>query len=331
MPQEVRRARVRPLAKLNLTLEVLNRRRDGYHDIRTIFQTITLADTLAIEYLPGARRGVEILSSVDIPNNLVARAGDALLDATRARGRLRFDLRKRIPMGGGLGGGSSDAAAVLLAVPVLTGCPVPLIRLIEIAAGLGSDVPFFLMGGTALGLGRGTEIYPLEDAAAKHVLLVAPGVHVSTAEAYSDLGRTLTSHYPSPKINTSQSLAALIGGGLSAGGSANFCSFANACGASFCSNDFESVVFQRHPELGSIKDKLEKAGAKPALMTGSGAALFGVFESGEAARNAKRLLEKEIVIPVSFVSRSRYHAMWWRWLAEHIEGKAWPPQSRYAR
>ena len=320
MPRSPRSARVRALAKLNLVLEILNKRPDGYHDLRTIFQTISLYDTLDIEYIPGGKTALELESSVEIANNLVLRAAEAVLDSSNARGRLRFRLHKRIPMGGGLGGGSTDAAAVLLAVPALTGRPLSLEKLLEIAASLGSDVPFFLLGGTALGLGRGTEIYPLESARSRHVLLVTPRVHVSTVEAYSALGRTLTSPDLSHKINVSQSLALRIGRDVSAGGKAGV-----------CSNDFESVVFQRHPELGAIKDKLKKAGAAAALMTGSGAAVFGVFESVNAIRRAKQSLKHEAVIEVSFVTRSQYQSMWWRALAEHIEGKTWPPRSRYSQ
>jgi 4-diphosphocytidyl-2-C-methyl-D-erythritol kinase len=318
--RSLRSARVRALAKLNLVLEILNKRPDGYHDLRTIFQTISLYDTLDIEYRSGSQTVLELESSIEIPNNLVLRAAEAVFDCSNARGRLTLRLHKRIPMGGGLGGGSTDAAAVLLAVPALTGRPLSLCKLLEMAASLGSDVPFFLLGGTALGLGRGTEIYPLESAATRDVLLVTPRVHVSTLEAYSALGRTLTSPELSHKINVSQSLSLRIGRDVSAGGQAGV-----------YSNDFEPVVFQQHPELGAIKDKLKKAGAKAALMTGSGAAVFGVFESVRAIRRAKQSLKHEAVIDVAFVTRSQYRSMWWRALAEHIQGKTWPPRSRYSR
>jgi len=320
MAMEPRRATLRALAKINLTLEVLNKRPDGYHDLRTVFQTISLADTIEVEYTRSRRRQITIDSNLDIPNNLVVRAAEAVLEASGATGNLCFRLSKRIPMGGGLGGGSTDAAAVLLAVPVLTGRAVGLEKLLEIGATLGSDVPFFLTGGTALGLGRGTEVYPLVEAHAAHVLVVAPDVHVSTAEAYSALGRALTSTPSSHKINTSQCLALTLGTSLSPGG-----------WAGFCSNDFEAVVFRQHPLLRAIKTKLNKGGARPALLTGSGAAVFGVFESAEAMRRVQRSFRKENVIPVSFISRQRYRAMWWSQLAQHIEGKSWPPQSRYAR
>ena len=146
--------RLRSFAKINLDLRVLNKRPDGYHDLRTIFQTISLADTLDIEYQPGRSR-IDIKSNLNILDNLVVCAADSVLKATRSTGRLGFVLQKRIPLGGGLGGGSSNAAAVLLALPLLLRKPLPIEKLMELAAGLGSDVPFFLLGGTAVGLGRG--------------------------------------------------------------------------------------------------------------------------------------------------------------------------------
>jgi 4-diphosphocytidyl-2-C-methyl-D-erythritol kinase len=320
MPTEPRRAKLRALAKLNLTLEIVSRRDDGYHDLRTIFQTISLADTLEVEYTPARARRIALECDIDIRGNLAVRAAESVLDASGARGHVRFRLTKRIPMGSGLGGGSSDAAAVLLALPVLTGRPLPLEKLIGIGASLGSDVPFFLAGGTALGLGRGTEVYPLESMDAGHVLVIAPAIHVSTAEAYQALGRPLTSSEVSHKMNVSQSLAWAS------------CRDSSSEGWSrFCSNDFESVVFERHPQLRAIKNKLNKAGALPALMTGSGAAVFGIFNSVEAMRRAQQSFQEENVVPASFVSRSAYHALWWKQLTGHIEGKTWPPRSRHLR
>jgi 4-diphosphocytidyl-2-C-methyl-D-erythritol kinase len=195
---------------------------------------------------------------------------------------------------------------------------LPLETLIAIGGSLGSDVPFFLAGGTALGLGRGTEVYPLDSMGAAHVLVIVPAIHVSTADAYQALGRPLTSSEVSHKMNVSQSLAWAIARDSSSEGWS-------------CSNDFESVVFERHPQLRAIKNKLNKAGARLALMTGSGAAVFGIFNSVEGMRRAQQSFQEENVVPVSFVSRSSYHALWWKQLAGHIEGKTWPPQSRHSR
>ncbi|MCP5114812.1 MAG: 4-(cytidine 5'-diphospho)-2-C-methyl-D-erythritol kinase, partial [bacterium] len=163
MSGQVRRARLKALAKINLSLKVLGKRPDGYHELRTVFQTISLGDTLEMSYEPARRSRVELESTVDISDNLVVRAARLVMDAARMKGLVSFRLTKRIPLGGGMGGGSSDAAAVLLALPVLAGKDVPYEQLAEMALELGSDVPFFLLGGTALGMGRGEELYPLPE------------------------------------------------------------------------------------------------------------------------------------------------------------------------
>src|SRR5580658_8400378 len=156
----MRSVKLRSLAKINLDLRILHKRDDGFHELRTVFQTISLADTIEIEYEKSRHTELTIEGSVDIPDNLILRAAGAYLDAARLSARIHFRLTKKIPMGGGLGGGSSNAAAVLLALPVLAGKRVDIE---QIAAGLGSDVPFFLHGGTMLALGRGEELYPLPD------------------------------------------------------------------------------------------------------------------------------------------------------------------------
>jgi 4-diphosphocytidyl-2-C-methyl-D-erythritol kinase len=320
MPPETRRARVPAFAKLNLCLEVLGRRPDGFHDLRTIFQTISLADDLEVAFTPGRKTEISLDSTIEIPDNLVVRAAKAVMEATNAQGRVRLSLRKRIPMGGGLGGGSTDAAAVLLALPVLTGRPLAWERLLAIGEALGSDVPFFLMGGTALGLGRGTELYPLTLATRTRGLLIASDIHVSTPNAFRALGRSLTCEDQSPKINVSQRVALAISEERVAGD-----------WSELCSNDFESVVFRQHPQLSAIKRKLKRLGARPALMTGSGSAIFGVFRNSEDLARGKVAFRNERVFLISFVDRTRYFASWWNKLSEHMQGNEWPPQSRYSR
>ncbi len=186
---EPRRARVRSFAKLNLDLRVLGKRPDGYHELRTVFQTISLADTLDIEFIPARRTSIELAGNVDIPNNLVVRAAEALVERAGVRGTIRFELLKRIPMGGGLGGGSSNAAAVLLALPVLAGKAVPLAKLADIGAAMGSDVPFFLMVGQPSAWGGEPSFTP-SPACAARVSWSRPGIHVSTPEAYAALHET---------------------------------------------------------------------------------------------------------------------------------------------
>lgn len=312
--------RVRSLAKINLDLRVLGKQSDGFHELRTIFQTVSLADTIEIDFSTARSSRIEIESG--IPDNLIVKAADALLSAMGTRARLQFRLQKRIPMGGGLGGGSSNAAAVLLALPALARKRVPLERLLELASQLGSDVPFFLLGGTALGLGRGTEVYPVPDLPPHPAILVCPGVHVSTADAYRALKRGLTDGRSSPIMNTFQSMIWQVGDpGAGRGWNAV--------------NDFETVVFRQHPQLESIKGKLLKLGAQPALMSGSGSTIFGVFASRPFRDRAAGALEKSLgtgkVYPVSLVNRRQYRSLWWRQLRAEVQGKVWPPQERFAR
>jgi len=318
------RARVRSFAKINLDLRVLNKRPDGYHELRTIFQTVSLADTLEIEYArSGSLSRIDIKSNLNIPDNLIVRAADSVLKATGATGRVGFVLTKRIPLGGGLGGGSSNAAAVLLALPVMLRKPYSFEKLMELAADLGSDVPFFLIGGTAAGIGRGTEVYPLPDLSSLPALLITPGIHVSTGDAYRALDRKLTGDIPVEVTNQFQSVAWRMADG-------------STLGDWGCINDFETVVFRQHPQLKSIKGKLLQLGARLAVMTGSGSTVFGIFQNRKlrdrAAGSFRKEFRAEQVHSVTLVSRRRYHALWRRQLAAFMDSKLWPwqQQERYA-
>ncbi len=312
--------RVRSLAKINVDLRVLHKRPDGFHELRTIFQTISLADTIQVEYQRGRTR-IEIQSNVDIPENLVVKAADRVLGLARATGRFRFRLTKRIPLGSGLGGGSSNAAAVLLALPVLIGKPVPLEKLLETAEELGSDVPFFLLGGAAAGLGRGTELYPLPDVRNQPALLITPPIHSSTPDAYRALKRKPARS--ADRATLHEFTAATW----------QFAESGRGPDLSF-RNDFEAVVFSRHPQLKSIKGKLLELGARPALMSGSGSAIFGMFPTPQLRDRAEQWFRKEFdkdqVHRVNTVSRSRYRAQWRRQLEISSDRKTWPPQDRYA-
>ncbi|MCC7154643.1 MAG: 4-(cytidine 5'-diphospho)-2-C-methyl-D-erythritol kinase [Bryobacterales bacterium] len=306
-------ARVRAFAKINLSLKVLYKRPDNYHELRTVFQTVGLHDTIGIEYENSRRTELLLEGGGDVPDNLILRAARSFLDSARTTARIRFRLQKRIPMGGGLGGGSSDAAAVLLALPVLSGKPFKELALA--AATLGSDVPFFLHGGTALGVSRGEEVYPLPEPPRSPVLIVTPSVHVSTPEAYRSLGRCLTSPDFSNRINIFQSFVW------------------RESSVSATENDFEGAVFGQYPELRRWLRRLEASGARPARMSGSGSSLFGIYSSRDELRRALPLFpqEKLRVFSTTLVSRRAYRAAWWRSLQEHIDGLTWPPRSRYLR
>jgi len=310
-----RQARVRALAKINLDLRVLGKRPDGYHELRTIFQTVSLADTLDIGFTRGPRTTIELADSADIPDNLVARAARVAMDAMRITGAVSMRLMKRIPMGAGLGGGSSDAAAVLLSLPVLAGRALSIETLCSLGQQLGSDVPFFLLGGTAAAIGRGTEVFPLADAGPRSGLIVAPGVHLSTAEAYRALSPRLTSEAEENKIFSFQTHTWSVADGAAA------------------VNDFEPVVFERESRLATLKQRLIGAGASPAMLTGSGSALFGLFRDRQGRRRALERFRDEKTFPISLVTRAQYRGIWRRALGPHLdpERSLWPPRSRYTR
>jgi 4-diphosphocytidyl-2-C-methyl-D-erythritol kinase len=304
---------VRAHAKLNLSLRVLHKRPDNFHELRTIFQTISLADELKIAYSPSAHTSIQIANNA-IPDNLVERAARRCLEEMGLHAHVHFALKKRIPMGAGLGGGSSDAAAVLLALPVLAGGVIPMPRLLEIAASLGSDVPFFLYGGTALGLGKGEELYPLPDSKPRHGVLIAPEIHVSTPDAYRDLSAALGD--PLPK------LAAFRQGVWQSPGFQPV-------------NDFETPVFARHPRLADLKNSLIQKGADLALMTGSGSAIFAFFNTKETVAGVVQSWGEGRAYSIRLLSGANYRREWLRRLEPHIEGNLkqnlWPPRSRYAQ
>jgi 4-diphosphocytidyl-2-C-methyl-D-erythritol kinase len=296
-------------AKLNLDLRVVAKRPDQFHELRTIFQTISLKDTLEIGFVFAKRTSIHIDSSIDIADNLVVRSATLILETLKVRADVKFKLIKKIPMGAGLGGGSSNAAAVLLALPALAGKRLPVSQLVRFAEALGSDVPFFLLGGTAIALGRGTEVYPIPDLPAHHALVVSTGVHVSTPHAYQSLNRdvtnALTSTAMSPILREFQTnIWALESSRLR---------------QLPLRNDFEEAVFKMHPELAAIVRKLRKLGAKPALMTGSGSAVFGIFATGAEARAAAGAFPAGHAETVRFVNRAQYRKSWTRALGSAAE------------
>lgn len=306
-------------AKINLDLRVLHKRSDGYHELRTIFQTISLKDTLTISYQKAKQTAIELTSDLDIPDNIVLRAVKMVVEQLRISGHIRLRLSKRIPMGAGLGGGSSNAAAALIALTALAGKRTTVAALSEMAAQLGSDVPFFLRGGTALGLGRGEELYPLPEPPAVPILVVASGVHVSTAAAYGALNRTLTQDEHSPILREFQTVAWGLRRGRVTG--------LNLNNNLQLKNDFEQSVFEQYPDLQALKKKLERFGARPAMMTGSGSALFGLFPGLAAARAAAEKFPPGVASVGRLVSRSRYESAWRRALGSAAENSIFAPAS----
>ncbi len=260
-------------AKLNLGLEVVRRRPDGFHDLRTVFQTIDLADDLWVRGRRGAGVSLAVEGSEDVPagaENLVVRAGE-MLARRRAPGRgAEIRLLKRIPAGGGLGGGSSDAAAALLALEALWGLDPDPEETARMALELGSDVPFFLLGGTALGEGRGEILTPLPPPPDCGWLLAIPPFRVSTAEAFKRVSLSLTPRKP---------FITMLQAALTEGDRDLF--FENLV------NDLEVGVVRMQPRLASIRRDLVSRGASAVCLTGSGSVLFAVTSTQGTARTLR--------------------------------------------
>jgi 4-diphosphocytidyl-2-C-methyl-D-erythritol kinase len=281
--------RMPAFAKVNLALRIVARRADGYHELRTIFQTLALHDT--IELALTRRPGVEVScpgTDLNGKANLVWHALDRLRRALGLRAGVAATIHKRIPMQRGLGGGSSDAAAALIGLLRLTRKTIAPAELLALAAGLGADVPFFLFGGRALGVSRGEEIYPLADEPAKTVLVVAPrDIAVPTRAAFAWASAALTKSPPGPRLYS-------------------FCALCWSPQGDALENDFERLVFRRYPRLAQIKRELLRRGAAEAALAGSGSAVFGVFPNPAQARRAARAFPRDSVFLTETLSRRRY-------------------------
>jgi len=290
----MREVKVPAFAKVNLRLDVLGKRPDGFHELRTIFQTISLYDEVRLR--PSTKPGISLviqgnqsLAQEPVKKNLVYRAIDLLRRELGIRQGVEVQLWKAIPAGRGLGGGSSDAAAALTGYLRLTGKDLPAAKLIEIAASLGADVPFFLLGGRALGVNKGDEIYPLADIPEQAVLVVSPrDIHVPTPDAYRWLR--------APRLTKPAATPKLWG----------FCALSWSAQGNGLSNDFERPVFRRYPRLGQIKRDLLRLGATEALLAGSGSAVIGLFPSPAKARRAAVGFPQDQTFVCETISRDRY-------------------------
>lgn len=278
---------VRAPAKINLGLEVLGKRTDGYHEVLTILQTIRLADTIRIRETEAAISltvrfsGTSELDLGPVEQNLAVRAARAFLGDSRVSARsglgLAIDLTKRIPVGAGLGGGSSDAAAVLIGLSELLGPLDPdpskhRSRLHELAATVGMDAPFFLRGGTQLGAGRGEVVAPITPWPGGPILLVYPNVSLPTSSIYSRLRLPLTLQGPLATMAPRENPSVLWDRAWRS-----------------LRNDLQDVVVTEAPAVGMVLDELQALGAVFARVTGSGSAVFALASSdSEASRWAKR-------------------------------------------
>ncbi|MGH9520855.1 MAG: 4-(cytidine 5'-diphospho)-2-C-methyl-D-erythritol kinase [Terriglobales bacterium] len=314
------RLRARACAKINLGLKIVRHRDDGFHELRTVFQTVALADRLELVHRAGRVLDVELRVRGDAPageGNIAHRALRLAADAFHLRGQFSLELDKRIPIGAGLGGGSSDAAAVIRLLAHISGPKAaPLHRQLQLAAELGSDVAPFLLGGSVLGLGRGEEVYSLPDLAPWHAVIAMPAGHtVSTPNAFADWDR--------------RQLTAAGGSGTII----EFCSLLEQVLPAFrplfhkgrnrgahiraskvqagLENDFEAGVLSLAPDFPRIHQQLKQAGAAWVSLSGSGSAQFGLFAEIESAQRVAALLaRKHRVWRTRLVSRAEYRRRW---------------------
>lgn len=299
-------------AKINWTLEVLGKRPDGYHELRTLLQTVDLADTLHFR-----RSEAGIVLTCDHPGvplgeaNLVHRAASLLREAVGVEDGVRIEIEKRIPMAGGLGGGSSNAAVTLLALQSLWQVALPPRDLFRLASRLGADVPFFLLGGTALGVGRGDEVYPMPELSTNLLLLVNVGLPVPTPEVYRALPPELTTPGPISMMPLSFEVAYVSRRTVSEDSQNGGAQSSGSRIAHWLHNDLERAVYPRFPLLREVKESLLNCGAVGALLSGSGSSLFAVFDNIPAREEAIRFCQQSgwWHASVSTLSRNRYQSL----------------------
>lgn len=274
-------------AKVNLHLEVLGKRADGYHELRTLFASVGVRDTLELRPAPEGVLELTVEPPGCVPtddSNLVLRAAECLLAAYQPLSGARIHLEKRIPVAGGMGGGSADAAAALVGLARLWKLPVTPARLRNLAAGLGADVPFFLTGGVAWGVGRGSEVYPLPDLPAWWVVLVPGTEPVPTADVY----RALPSRVLDGQLDSEVYEWVVTGGELP---------------LAACRNDLQSTVLERWPTIARRLERVAKAGPMLAMVSGSGGTVFGLFSDEAHARQAGRDLHDLAPIAAPLLGR----------------------------
>jgi 4-diphosphocytidyl-2-C-methyl-D-erythritol kinase len=341
---------VRSFAKINLGLAIGSRRSDGFHELRTVYQTIALHDVIRVAVRRGS--GIEIrCADPRVPrdeSNTCHRMTQRVMAALKAKGRVVIEIEKRLPVQGGLGGASGNAVAAMLALERALKKELPGAERLRIAAEVGSDLPLFLVGGTVLGVGRGEEVYPLPDLPAMACVVATPEIGVSTPKAFAEWdlrmegpagtgekarlpnihkGRKLTDLGPSDRmLKLGREISAWLSGSTQGrsepGKSASGVPVKRARGRAETllldlvrtgiENDFEEVVFPEYPELGEVKRVLETAGAVYASLSGSGSATYGLFRSHEAAKEAAVKLKRIGIAAVATKTLTR--PQYWRGL-----------------
>ncbi|MBC7190281.1 4-(cytidine 5'-diphospho)-2-C-methyl-D-erythritol kinase [Candidatus Aerophobetes bacterium] len=269
---------VRAPAKINFYLDILGKRKDSYHEIESLVQSVSLYDIIHLE----KTKDKKIEVSCNYPalpenyDNLVYKAAKLFFEIAGITCGIRIKVEKRIPLGAGLGGGSTDAAATLLGLNLLFETDIPLPNLVKESSKLGSDVPFCILRGTAVIKGRGERVYPLPSIKDGWIVIVYPGVSVSTSWVYAQISQQLTSCKKKGKLNITELRRKIKSEGITAV-------------INLLYNKLEEVTALRLPVIKKIKEEFKKAGARGALMSGSGSSVFGVCEN---LKQAKRLSEK---------------------------------------
>lgn len=275
-------------AKINLCLHVLGRREDGFHEIETIFQQVSLSDEITFQ---PKQEGVELACDhPDVPTderNLCIKAANLLQCKSGKRLGCTIDLKKQIPVSAGLGGGSSNAATTLLGLNILWNLGFSKSELVNISSEIGSDVPFFIEGGMAIGTGRGEVLKPLSTQHEYWCLIISPSIRISSKWAYQTSNFNLTKKKKNCKLYSLQKSQMPF----------------NQWNWEF-HNDLEPVVFTFYPQLKKIKDRLEAGGAFLTRMTGSGSSIFGLFQSQDKAEEMNRRFDSRykvyIVKPIKW-------------------------------
>ena len=291
-------------AKINLGLRIGPFRPDGFHELRTVYQTIGLHDILRVSVERGS--GMEIrCNDPRVPRdstNTCWKIIERVMQTLKARGHVRIEIEKRLPVQGGLGGASGNAVAAMLGLERALGKMIPGTDRLRIAAEVGSDLPLFVIGGTVLGVGRGEEVYPLPDLPAMPCVIALPELAVSTPKAFAEWDKLTVAAHSDRMLEFGREISAWLNARPVASKPRRSGVFARGGGRAEnpqldlvrtgIENDFEKVVFPQYPELLEVKRVLERSGAVYASLSGSGSAVYGVFESQAKARAAAGKLEK---------------------------------------